>query len=152
MERNPVEAAVESLIKEFLNAQGLDFVELTFRREGKNLVVRLLADRAEGGITMGECSEINRALGNALEEKGLIQGSYVLEVNSPGLDRPLKDKRDFARCVNRQAKFFLAGPINGRIEVDGLIQEVFDDGVDVLSASGITRIPYAAIRKAQQLF
>jgi ribosome maturation factor RimP len=152
MELNPDQGAVEGLIREFLSAQGLDFVELTFRREGRNLIVRLLADRPEGGITMGECTEINRRLAYALEEKNLIPGSYILEVNSPGLDRPLKTKQDFTRCLNRQAKFFLAEPINGRIEMDGLIQEVFEDSVDVLSPAGITRIPYAAIHKAQQLF
>ena len=152
MDHNPIEAAVESLIKEFLSAQALDFVELSFRREGRNLVLRLLVDRPEGGITMGECTEVNRRLGEILEEKNLISDRYILEVNSPGLDRPLKTRKDFSRCVNRQVKFFLAEPINGKIETEGLIQEVFDDGVDVLSSAGITRIPYAAIHKAKQLF
>ena len=55
----------------------------------------------------------------------------MLEVNSPGLDRPLKTKQDFSRCRGRQVKFFLIEPINGKIEMAGLISQVLEDGVNV---------------------
>ncbi|MDD5347903.1 MAG: hypothetical protein PHT59_04740 [Candidatus Omnitrophica bacterium] len=151
MEDKALAGQLEQLIREYLEVKCLDLVELIVRRQGNRLVVGILADKPLGGITLGECTDLNRGIGSLLEEREIMQGPYVLEVSSPGLDRCLKTKRDFSRCLNRQVKFFLAEPINGTMELAGLVQEAFDDAVDILTEQGIIRIPYARVTKAKQL-
>lgn len=152
MENKELVPGLENLLNDFLSAQGLELVELSCCHEGRNLVVRLLVEKPEGGITIGECVRVNRRIGDLFEEKDIIRESYVLEVNSPGLDRPLKTKQDFSRCRGRQVKFFLIEPINGKIEMEGLISQVLGDGVKVEIEQGACFVPFSKIHKAKQLF
>ncbi len=76
---------------------------------------------------------------------------YILEVSSPGLDRPLKTKSDFLRCINRKAKFFLLESIKGKIELDGIITKVEDDSVYIDIDGDIIEIPLVKVNKAKQL-
>jgi ribosome maturation factor RimP len=152
MENKELVPGLEGLLKEFLGAQGLDLVEMECFHSGRNLVVRLSVDKPEGGITVGECSKVNRRIGDLLEEKDIIRESYIVEVNSPGLDRPLKTRADFRRCPGREVKFFLIEPINGKIEIDGVITGVTEDAVLVSTPAGDCLIPLSQINKAKQIF
>jgi len=152
MENKELVPGLEDLLKDFLNVQGLELVELSCHHEGRNLVIRLLVEKPEGGITIGECVKVNRRIGDLFEEKDIIRESYVLEVNSPGLDRPLKTKQDFSRCRGRQVKFFLIEPINGKIEMDGLISQVLEDAVEVKVELGVCNVAFSKIHMAKQIF
>lgn len=152
MENKELVPGLEGLLKEFLSAQGLDLVEMDCHRAGRGLVVRLSVDKPDGGITVGECSQANRRIGDLLAEKDMIKDSYVVEVNSPGLDRPLKAKADFRRCSGRKVKFFLIEPINGKIEIDGVISGVSEDSVLANTPAGDCSIPFPQIHKAKQIF
>jgi ribosome maturation factor RimP len=152
MENKELVPGLESLIRDFLSVQGLDLVEMACHYEGRTLVLRLAVDKPEGGITVGECSQANRRIGNLLEEKDIIKESYVVEVNSPGLDRPLKTKADFRRCPGRKVKFFLIEPINGKIEIDGVISGVSEDAVLANTPAGDCSIPFSQIHMAKQIF
>ena len=143
---------LEGLIKDFLSVQGIELVELDCNHEGGNLVLRLIVDKPEGGITIGECIKVNRRLGEMFEEKEIIKENYVLEVNSPGLDRPLKTPADFSRCKGREVKFFLIEPINGKIEIDARISGVSEEGVEAITPQGVCFIPFSKLNKAKQLF
>lgn len=142
---------LENFFKDYLRTQGLDFVELIYRYEGRNLVLRLLVDKPEGGIILDECAELNNQISRILDEKNLIQDRYILEVFSPGLDRPLKTKNDFSRCINRRVKFFLSEAINGKIEIDGVIKEPQEQGVSIETGGGEVQIPFSKINKAKQI-
>lgn len=152
MENKELVPGLENLLNDFLSAQGLELVELSCRYEGRNLVVRLLVEKPEGGITIGECGRVNRRIGDLFEEKDIIRENYVLEVNSPGLDRPLKTRQDFSRCRGRRVKFFLIEPINGKIEIAGLISQVLEDGIKVEIEQVICFVPFSKIHQAKQLF
>lgn len=151
MGRDEIISELNDFIAGFLKEQGLELVELTYRQEGRDLVLRVLVDKPEGGISLGECTLVNNRLGVSLEEKGIIQESYILEVSSPGLDRPLKTKADFLRYRGRAAKFFLNTPIEGRIELDGAIIDADDETVRVEIAGRQVAIPLSCINKAKQL-
>ncbi|HOU36385.1 MAG TPA: ribosome maturation factor RimP [Candidatus Omnitrophota bacterium] len=144
-------AELEKIIGDFLNERGMDLVELAYRFEGQGLVLRVMADYPQGGITMGECSLLNRQIGDMLEEMQAIEGSYILEVCSPGLDRPLRTGRDFRRCLSRAVKCFLKEPINGKIEWDGVIADVSDTLVVLKTCQGSMDIPLDKINKAKQI-
>jgi ribosome maturation factor RimP len=143
---------LEALIKDFLKAHGIELVELDCRHEGGNLVLRLIVDKPEGGITVGECITVNRRLGTMLEEIDFIKEAYILEVNSPGLDRPLKTRADFLRCKGRAVKFFLIEPINGKIEIDATISGASEEGVETTTPQGVCFIPFSKLNKAKQIY
>lgn len=133
-----------------LEAEAFELVEINFIPQGRNPILRLLVDRKEGGISLGECSRLNTKIGEMLDEKSLIQDRYILEVSSPGLDRPLKNPGDYARCINRKVRFFLSESIKGKIEIQGEIKEVSEDSVFVHSQDGDMEIPLAKVVKAKQ--
>jgi len=152
MENKELIGDLEKLLRDFLDAQSLELVEFSCHHAGPNMVIRLLVDKPAGGITIGECSLANRRIGALLEEKAIIQENYILEVNSPGLDRPLQTKRDFSRCLGRKVKFFLIEPINGKIETDGIVSQVSEEGVTIEAVNGVCLIAFSKIRKAKQIF
>lgn len=151
MDRYEITRQLEAVIAEYLSGGGLELVELIYRREGRDQVLRVLADRPEGGISIGECAQLNRKLGAVLDEKGLLQEGYVLEFSSPGLDRPLSTKRDFLRCKDKLVKFFLREPIEGKIEWDGEIISVDDNAVHIDTKDKQLSIPLASVNKAKQI-
>jgi ribosome maturation factor RimP len=98
---------------------------------------------------MDECARLNREIGSLLDEKEIIQSRYVLEVSSPGLDRPLKTKEDFTRFINREVRFFLNDYINQKLEWDGLIDRVGQESLFIKVKSDIIEIPFLKINKAK---
>ena len=151
MDRQEIIAELRNIIGDYLKIQGLDLVDLILRHEGRDSIVRILVDRPEGGITVGECAKLNIQISNLLDEKDILQTRYILEVASPGLDRPLKTKNDFLRCINRRLRFFLNESINGRIELEGLICKVESDSVYIESNNEIIEIPLTKINKAKRV-
>lgn len=142
---------LKEVIGSLLKQRGIDLVDLIYRYEGGGLFLRALIDKPQGGITLGECSFLNNDIGNILDEKDVIQEKYILEVSSPGLDRPLATERDFLRCLNKQAKFFLLEAAGGKIEWQGTIQKL-ENGCVLIDAKGRpVLIPLSKIRKAVQL-
>ena len=134
-----------------IKSQNLDLVELVASSVGRDLVIRILADRPEGGITIAECANINKEIIRVLDETDVLQQSYILEVSSPGLDRPLKTKSDFNRCKGKLVHFFLSQPINGKWEPPGIINEVRDDSVIIKINEEILEIPLSIINRGKQL-
>ncbi len=151
MDRQEIIAELNAIIGDYLKSQGLDLVELIYRQEGRDFVLRILVDRPEGGITIGECAGLNTQISNLLDEKDILQARYILEVASPGLDRPLRLKSDFTRCINRRARFFFNEPINGKLEIEGLINKVEGDSVYIENENGIIEAPLTKINKAKQV-
>ncbi|MGA2774534.1 MAG: ribosome maturation factor RimP [Candidatus Omnitrophota bacterium] len=151
MDRQAVIEELKLIIEGYLKENNLELVDFVYRYEGRNLILRVIADRPEGGITMDECAQLNRQIGAILDQKDIIQAKYILEVSSPGLDRPLKSKNDFARYLNRKVKFFLNDFINGKLEWDGVIIRTDDKSVYVDIEGSIVEISYAKIAKAKQV-
>jgi len=153
MDRQEIRAELENILSEYLEIQGLDLVDLILLSEGRDLILRILVDMPQGGITLDECARLNERISNLLDEKGILQRRYILEVSSPGLDRPLKTKKDFLRCINRRARFFLNQSINGKIELEGLISKVENDSVYVYleSMNEVIEIPLTNINQAKQV-
>ncbi len=94
-----------SEIREEVEKMGAELVDVGFRKAGRRGVLTIIADK-KGGITLEDCAQINRRLGDYFDgiSEELIHGSYFLEVNSPGLDRPLKNEKDFSRAIGQKVK------------------------------------------------
>jgi len=109
---------VKELIQPLLEARQAELVELACRQEGSRVVLRCLVDTARG-ITLEELSRLNQAIGAVLDEHDVIPERYLLEVNSPGLDRPLKAPLDFERVLGRRIRVTTVAPVNSRWEFTG---------------------------------
>jgi ribosome maturation factor RimP len=151
MDKQDLTPELQAIVADCLKRGGFELVDIIYRYEGRDLFLRILADRPEGGINLAECSRLNKEIGLALDEKDLFPGRYILEVSSPGIDRPLETKKDFLRCLNTMARVFLRQALENKMEILGLIQAVEDDRI-VLDIGGESReIPLNNIVKAKQV-
>lgn len=153
MDKQEIIRELRRIIEAFFAPQQLDLIDVIYRYEGAGLFLRILVDRPEGGITLEECAAINRQLSAILDERDILGLSrrYILEVSSPGLDMPLKTKNDFFRCVNRKVKFFLSEPVNGKLEIDGVVSQVDDVSVYVNVEGQVIPLALSKINKAKQI-
>ncbi len=129
---------LQELIKVPLVLYSAELVEMTYRREGGGMVLRILVDK-RGGITLHECARLNAEIGRTLEGANVIQEAYTVEVSSPGLDRPLRSHRDFERAIGELVMLRLVAPYDGRSEVTGEVAGV-EEGAVVLRMADGTRL------------
>ncbi len=101
-----------------IEANNLELVDVEYVKEGGDYYLRIYADK-EGGITIGDCEIVNRALGDILDTEDYISDAYILEVSSPGLTRPLKKENDFKRSIGKLVDVKTYTKINGAKEFTG---------------------------------
>lgn len=137
----------------------LDLVELRIRRpirsrsagQGRTIVIEILADRPTGGITIEECSVLNRNIYQKIETEQLLEEEYTLEVSSPGLDRPLKTQKDFLRVIDRRVRVHLLEPLNNKREYEGQVREVNENQLVINGNAHSIAIPIEQIALARQI-
>ena len=151
MDRQAKISELKTIMQDYLKAKDYDLVEFIYRYEGRDLILRILADRPQGGITIEECADLNKELSNILDENDTLQERYILEVSSPGLDRPLFTKNDFMRCINKKVHLFFNEQVNQKSELEARIVEAGEEVVKVDIDGNISEIPIAKIRKAKQV-
>ena len=147
MRVEPLLQEIYQTIEPILQSQGLQLVDVEYKREAQGWVLRIYLDR-EGGITVEDCAEVSRELGAILEVRDLIPNRYVLEVSSPGLTRPLKKPEDFNKYQNRPVKIKLFTPVQGRRNFKGKLLGLREDKVCLESERQIYEIPIQNIAKA----
>ena len=99
--------AIRKKSEEIVDRYGLEVFDLTFRREGKGWVLRLTIDNPVGYVSIRDCEIVSRDLEMWLDAEDIINRRYILEVSSPGLDRPLRNEKDYKRFTGKLAKFVL---------------------------------------------
>ncbi|HWQ00137.1 MAG TPA: ribosome maturation factor RimP [Vicinamibacterales bacterium] len=155
-QRARLRAAAERVARGY----GLEIFDVQFRREAQGWVVRVILDRPEPPpgvpeerIGIAECQRVSEDLGAILdvEEEALglaLPEHYVLEVSSPGLDRPLRHEADYRRFTGRLAKLVVREPIDGRTHFAGRLQGVEEGAVVVAEGRRTHRIPLDRIARA----
>jgi len=123
MYRELLHQSVVDLVEPLLQTQGFELVELQLQQRKGQWLVRVFAD-AEGGISLEDCRRLSLEIGQMLDIEDLIAASYVLEVSSPGLDRPLRTARDFQRQRQRLVTVFLHSPHMGKTTYIGRVVAV----------------------------
>lgn len=148
-----VKESTEKLIKPILQKKKLELVDIEYVKEGPDWFLRIYIDKP-GGVTIDECGEVSGELGEKLDEEDIIKGSYFLEVSSPGVERPLKTKKDIEANVGKNIFVTLYVHIDGEKEYEGLLKDFKDDVLtieyQVLSRKKEVEIPYDKIAKARQ--
>ncbi len=142
---------IEQLIAPALEEMGIELVDLEYISEQNRRILRVYADKPTG-INMGDCAVVSREIGNLLDVKDLLPQRYVLEVSSPGLNRPLKREKDFFGAIGQKVKIKTIVPLRGRKHYSGVLQS-FEDGVLQLKLDDVVvPIPRGDVSKANLVF
>ena len=128
--------SIESTITMYLEPITLEYkyeiVDVEYVKEGSTWFLRIYIDKP-GGITIDDCEKTSRALEIVLDEKDPIKAPYILEVSSPGLDRPLKKESDFKRSEGKLIDIKLFKPVNNKKEFQGELQGFVDGNVTIIT-------------------
>lgn len=140
---------IQALVMPIVAEQTMELVELTCRPQGRQLLVRLLVDRV-GGVTLQQCAQLNRLVAQALEQANLIEGSYTIEVSSPGLDRPLVSQRDFERALGEDIQLHLMSDNGKSTELHGMLLAIQREAVVIKTSAGNMTVPKTQIQFAKK--
>jgi len=146
----PMIDKIREIIEPVIQQDGAELVEIIYRREAGRQVLRLLVNK-DNGIKLSDCAGLNKKIGQVLDESDIMQESYVIEVNSPGIDRPFTVKRDYERARGRMVRVTLSEKILDKKEYIARLEEVSDAGVKIdVNKKGIIEIPFEKIVRARE--
>lgn len=144
-------AAVETLIAPTLEAMGYALVRVRMSGGGRP-TLQVMAERTDGAaMGVEDCAEISRTISALLDVEDPLPGAYLLEVSSPGLDRPLVKPADYDRFAGQAAQLETAQPIEGRKRFRGRLGGLVEGGVKLLLDPGEVVLPLAVIQRAKLL-
>lgn len=145
------EKKVETLLIPILEENNFDLADIEFVKEGPNWYLRIFIDKT-GGVSIDDCEIVSRALETVLDEKDPIGQPYILEVSSPGIDRPLKKESDFVKYAGQIVDVKLYKPFEGSKEFQGQLIGLNEGVVTITNDEGkdysFTRKDIAGIRLA----
>ncbi len=142
-----VAAHAEGLLKDVIEADGVELVHVEYRPEGSRDLLRIYIDKP-GGIGLQDCERVSKQASALLDEEDVILLRYVLEVSSPGIERPLFKEADYRRFVGKEIRLITTETIEDRRKFTGLIR-TFSEGILKLELDGeMYQIPFSKIRKA----
>jgi ribosome maturation factor RimP len=123
-----IDRRLAAIVEPTIQGLGFELVRLRLMG-GKRAVLQIMAERPEGGIEVDDCARISRAVSAVLDVEDPIASEYVLEVSSPGIDRPLTRLKDFETWEGYEARLETAEAIDGRKRFKGVLQGVEDGEV-----------------------
>ncbi|HIU67935.1 MAG TPA: ribosome maturation factor RimP [Candidatus Caccomorpha excrementavium] len=143
--REEYESRTEKLMLPIVEEMNFELVDVEYVKEGGNYFLRAYIDK-EGGITINDCETVSRRLSDLLDEADFIPDSYILEVSSPGLGRPLKKDKDFARSIGKKVEIRLFQAVNRNKEFTGVLSAYDKDSVTITQEdSEVIIIPRSGI-------
>ena len=128
--RETYEAKTEELLQPLVDAHGFELVDVEYVKEAGNWYLRAYIDKP-GGIAVDDCEVISRALSDKLDEEDYIEDSYILEVSSPGLGRPLKKDKDF-QSIGKEIEVRTFRAIDKQKEFTGILKEFNKDSFTIV--------------------
>ena len=126
--RETYEQKTEELLLPIVEEYRFELVDVEYVKEGSNWYLRAYIDKP-GGITVDDCEAVSRRLSDLLDEKDFIEEAYILEVSSPGLGRPLKKDKDFARSIGEEVEIRTYKAIDHEKEFTGVLKSFDKDTI-----------------------
>ncbi|UCD14836.1 MAG: hypothetical protein JSV34_03690 [Candidatus Omnitrophota bacterium] len=145
-EQDKIKVKVEQILKE----KGIDLVEFSLFFSRGSCTVRCLIDYPAGGITLDECAAVNKEIFSFLGEGNLLGENYVVEVNSPGLERKLKTYKDFLRVKGKIISLWFKSPFEGKQYLEGQLADVDESQLCIKNKSGVFKINFNQIRVGKE--
>ncbi len=137
--REEIESRTEKLITPVIEQNNFELVDVEYVKEGGNYYLRAYIDK-EGGITIDDCELVSRALSDLLDADDFIEESYILEVSSPGLGRPLKKEKDYKRSIGKELEIRLYKAVDGQKEFYGILDSYDDSSVTVIDENDTKKV------------
>jgi ribosome maturation factor RimP len=138
---------VRAIAGPVLSNEGIELVEIEYRREARGWVLRLFIDK-EGGVTVDDCSRISQEVGRYLDVEDFILVAYTLEISSPGLTRPLKNEKDFVKYRNHWIRVKTFNPVQNRRQFKGKLIGVSENRIEMEVDGGVFQIPLSDVARA----
>ena len=136
--REEYEQKTEAILTPIVESRGFELVDVEYVKEAGTWYLRGYIDKP-GGITVNDCEDVSRAFSDILDEQDFIEDSYILEVSSPGLGRPLKKEKDFARSIGEDVEIRLYKAIDKLKEFTGTLTSYDADSVTITMEDGSER-------------
>jgi len=143
---------VEALSENILRENECELVDIEYKKEGNNKVLRLYIERLEGKVSLDEISNVSRLLSSLLDEEDFIEEEYILEVSSPGINRVIKKEKDFIRFKGSKVDVKLYKPLNKKKQFTGILEGYEDGNVLIEFENEHLNIPISDISKINLSF
>lgn len=149
--REMYEQKTEAILQPIVDANGFELVDVEYVKEGGSWYLRAYIDKP-GGITVDDCELVSRAANDILDEQDFVEESYIFEVSSPGLGRPLKKEKDFVRSIGEEVEIRTFRAIERQKEFYGILKAFDKESVTIVTEDEremqIARADIALIRLA----
>ena len=133
--RETYETRTEELIPPILDRMNFELVDVEYVKEGGTWYLRAYIDK-EGGITVNDCEAVAREMNEILDREDFVEDSYVFEVSSPGLGRPLKKEKDYIRSMGKEVEIRTYRAINREKEFYGILSAYDENTVTIKTEDG----------------
>ncbi len=142
---------VANLVEPVIGEMGFELVDVEYLSKYGRWVLRVYIDK-EGGVTIDDCARVSREIGDLIDVREIIAHEYVLEISSPGVNRPLKKEKDFIWARGKRVKVKMVTPVNGRRNFTGYLKN-FEDGTLYIEAEGtLVALPWVEVDKANLVY
>ena len=133
--RETYETRTEELITPILDRMNFELVDVEYVKEGGTWYLRAYID-TDGGFTVNDCEAVAREMNEILDREDFVEDSYVFEVSSPGLGRPLKKEKDYIRSMGREVEIRTYRAINREKEFYGILSAYDENTVTIKTEDG----------------
>ena len=140
-----VETQVEDIMAEILSGTDYELVDVEYVKEGRDWYLRIFIDKV-GGIDLDDCQTISEQLSAQLDALDIINGAYILEVSSPGIDRILKKDKDFVREAGKVVDVTLYAPLDGKKSFVGELISRDEEFLHIKDIAPLPREKVALVR------
>ncbi len=141
---------IETLIGPVIDELGYELVRVQMQGGARQPTLQIMAERRDrAAMLVDDCARLSRAISNILDEADPIDSEYLLEVSSPGIDRPLMKRADYERFIGHEVKLEMAVPVDGRKRFQGVMTAIEGDNLLVAGETGPVALPLAAIKNAK---
>jgi ribosome maturation factor RimP len=151
----PYQEKIRQLIEPVIESEDMEIIDVECLKMKFRWLVRIYIDK-EGGVTVDDCSEISKQVGDILDVYDVLRGSYTLEVSSPGLDRPLTRDKDFIKYRGSTVRIKTGEKLDGVKNFHGKLNDYLDENgakTLIVDVSGkIYRIPRDMVVKAHLVY
>ena len=131
---------VFALVEPIAEGFGLEVIEVLYEKKYDGMNLTVVIDK-DGGVTIDDCEKLHRAIDGPLDELDPIDTAYILNVSSPGIDRPLKTERDYKRNLNKKISVRLYTPQNVKKAFDGVLV-AYDEETFTVEVKGGNQITF----------
>jgi len=131
-----------------IQAEGMELIEVEYRRESHGWVLRLFIDQPDG-VTVDDCARISQVIGDFMDVADVIENRYHLEVSSPGLNRPLRKPEHFQNVIGKIIELRTSMPLGERRRFKGVLTEAEAESISLDCQGKLFSIPLRLVERAR---